>query len=223
MEKYILNHILCIYFGLINQRNWSIDWAYGWEFGAFSRNTSKPSFRYASVDWISIGRGNGPSPVRQRAIAWIGANLLSVKTIRHTLRWYLNPNTNILSRATWVNPSFSAWWRHQMETFSALLAICAGNSPVPGEFPTQRPVTRSFDVFFDLRLNKRLSKQSWGWWFETLSRPCWRHCNGTKGPPFPQTTFSNAFSRIKSFVMSLEFHWRLFLKVQLAVSQLWFW
>ena len=57
-----------------------------------------------------------------------------------------------------------------METFSALLAICAGNSPVPGEFPTQRPVTRSLDVFFDLRLNKRLSKQPWGWWFETLSR-----------------------------------------------------
>ena len=46
-----------------------------------------------------------------------------------------------------------------METFSALLAICAGNSPVPGEFPAQRPVTRSFDVFFDLRLN--MSKQSW--------------------------------------------------------------
>ena len=52
------------------------------------------------------------------------------------------------------------WWRHQMEIFSALLAICAGNSPVPGEFPTQRPVTRSFDVYFDLRPNKRLSKQS---------------------------------------------------------------
>ena len=68
-------------------------------------------------------------------------------------------------------------WRHQMETFSALLAICAGNSPVPGEFPAQRPVARSFDVFFDLRLNKRLSKQSWGWWFEMLSCPLWRHCN----------------------------------------------
>ena len=65
-----------------------------------------------------------------------------------------------------------------METFSALLAICAGNSPVPGEFPTQRPVTRSFDVFFDLRPNKRLSKQTWGWWFETLSCSLWRHCNG---------------------------------------------
>ena len=33
-----------------------------------------------------------------------------------------------------------------METFSVLLAICAGNSPVPGEFPEQRPVTWSFDV-----------------------------------------------------------------------------
>ena len=48
----------------------------------------------------------------------------------------------------------------------------------PGEFPTQRPVTRSFDVFFDLRLNKRLSKQPWGWWFETLSWSLWRQCNG---------------------------------------------
>ena len=47
-----------------------------------------------------------------------------------------------------------------MEAFTALLAVCEGNSPVPGEFPTQRPVTRIFDVFFDLRLNKRLSKQS---------------------------------------------------------------
>ena len=50
----------------------------------------------------------------------------------------------------------------------------------PGEFPAQRPVTRSFHVFFDLHLNKPLSKQSWGWWFETLSRPFWRHCNGRK-------------------------------------------
>ena len=48
-----------------------------------------------------------------------------------------------------------------METFSALLAICAGNSPIPGEFHTQRPVTRNFDVYFDLHPNKRLSKQLW--------------------------------------------------------------
>ena len=48
-----------------------------------------------------------------------------------------------------------------METFSALLALCAGNSSVTGEFPTQRPVSRSFDVFFDMRLNKQMNKQSY--------------------------------------------------------------
>ena len=47
----------------------------------------------------------------------------------------------------------------------------------PGEFPTQRPVTRSFDVFCDLRLNKLLSKQQWGWWFETPSCSLSRQCN----------------------------------------------
>ena len=64
-----------------------------------------------------------------------------------------------------------------METFSALLALCSGNSSVTGEFPTQRPVTRSFDILFDLHLHKRMSKQSWGWWFETPSCPLWRHGN----------------------------------------------
>ena len=47
------------------------------------------------------------------------------------------------------------------------------------EFPAQRPVTRSFDVFFDLCLNIRFIKQSWGWWFDRLSRPLWRHRNET--------------------------------------------
>ena len=55
--------------------------------------------------------------------------------------------------------------------------LCGGNSPVAGEFPAQRPVTWSFDVFFDLRLNKQLSKHSWGWWFEMPSRPLLRHSN----------------------------------------------
>ena len=54
-----------------------------------------------------------------------------------------------------------------MEKFSTLLALCAGNSPVTREFPVQRPVTRSFDVFFDLRPNKQLSKKSRDWWIET--------------------------------------------------------
>ena len=90
--------------------------------------------------------------------------------------WY--PQYYISLCLPWFCPT---WWRHQMATFSALLAICAGNSPVPGEFPAQRPVTRSFDLFCDLRLNKRLRKQSWGWWFETPSPPLWRHCNERTG------------------------------------------
>ena len=64
-----------------------------------------------------------------------------------------------------------------METFSALLAIWAGNSKVSGEFPAQRPVTRSFDVFFDQRLNEQFSKESGDWWFEMPSHTLWRHSN----------------------------------------------
>ena len=71
-----------------------------------------------------------------------------------------------------------------METFSALLFLCAGNSPVTGEFPSQRPVTRSFGVLFDLHLNERMSKQSWGWWLETPLRSLWRHCYGPEISPW---------------------------------------
>ena len=65
-------------------------------------------------------------------------------------------------------------WKHFR---TALLALCARNSPVTGEFPSQRPFARNFDVFFDLCLNKRFSKQLWGWWFETASYSLWRHFN----------------------------------------------
>ena len=69
------------------------------------------------------------------------------------------------------------WWRHPLETFYVLLALGAGNWLVTAEFPAQRPVTRGFHVFFDLCLNKRVSKQSWGWCFQAPSRPLRRHCN----------------------------------------------
>ena len=80
--------------------------------------------------------------------------------------------------------------------FSSLLAFWAGNSPVTGEFPSQRPVTRNFDVFFDLHLNKRLSKQSSHRWFEMPSHPLWCHCNdilifqggSASNDPLPSTT-----------------------------------
>ena len=74
-----------------------------------------------------------------------------------------------------IHQYVESWRRHQMETYSALLALCVGDLLVTGEFPSQRPVTLSFDVFFDLRPNKRFSKQSWGWWFETPSRSLWHY------------------------------------------------
>ena len=68
-----------------------------------------------------------------------------------------------------------SWWRHQMETFSALLAICAGNSPVTGEFPSQKPVTWS--LMFSLLCAWQNGLQSRYRWFETPTRSFWRHCN----------------------------------------------
>ena len=75
-----------------------------------------------------------------------------------------------------------SWGTHddQMKTFTALLALCTGNSPVTGEFPPQRPMTQSFYIFFYLRLNKQLSKQSRRRWFETPSPSLSCHCNGLK-------------------------------------------
>ena len=61
--------------------------------------------------------------------------------------------------------------------FSALLAFFAGHTPVTGEFTSQRPVTRNFDIFFDLRPNKRLRKEPWGQRFGAPSRSLWRYCN----------------------------------------------
>ena len=87
-----------------------------------------------------------------------------------------------------VTSRLHSWWRHQMGTFSALLAFCAGNSAVTSELPAQGQVTRSFDAFFDLRPNQRLSKQWWGWWFETPSCSLWRHCNVNQKSRFSSQT-----------------------------------
>ena len=120
----------------------------------------------------SVGRGKCPFSDVRVFLSKRNKNkyieFLAVKAIRCILCFGLRSRLRLQN----------AWWRHQMEAFSALLALCTGNSPVTGEFPAKRPVTRSFDVFFDLRLNKRWSKKSWGWWFETPSRSLWRHCNG---------------------------------------------
>ena len=79
-----------------------------------------------------------------------------------------------------------------------------------GEFPTQRPVTSSFDVFFDLRLNKRLSKQPWGWRFETPSWPLWRHCNAENHHKPSRWMFKhtvNAYISVVCIVQRALTHW----------------
>ena len=68
----------------------------------------------------------------------------------------------------------NTWWRLQKETFSALLALCEENLPVTGGFPSQSPVTRSFDVFFPERLIEQTIEMLW---LETPSRSLWIHCN----------------------------------------------
>ena len=79
-------------------------------------------------------------------------------------------------------------WKH----FQRYWPFVGGNSPVPGELPAQRPVTWSFDAFFDRCLNKRLSKQSFGWSFEAPSRSLWRHCNDQHVGPFVWSTSLSA-------------------------------
>ena len=73
-----------------------------------------------------------------------GANETSWKCFCHNTKQGLCP--------VWQD-LISSWWRHQMLTFSALLAICAGNSLVTGEFPAQRSATRSFDFFICAWIN----------------------------------------------------------------------
>ena len=85
--------------------------------------------------------------------------------------------------------------RHQMETFSALLALCVGNSPVTSEFPSQEPVTRSFDVFFRLQVNKRLIKQLRRRWFETPSCSLWCNCNVVASPWI--STYNGILRKVK--------------------------
>ena len=127
------------------------------------------------VNLTIIGSDNGFSPDRRQAIIWTSAGISLIRTLGTNLSEILSEirmfsftkthlkmssgkwrpfclGLNVLTHTQWYDVP---WWRHQMEAFSALLAICAGNSPVTGEFHAQRPVTRSFDVFFDLLLNKR--------------------------------------------------------------------
>ena len=92
---------------------------------------------------------------------------------------------------------------------SVSLAICARNLPVTDEFPAQRPMTRSFDVFFDLWLNEQMSKQSRGWWFEMPLPPLWCHSNDQTGQAnctVPETAGTPPAKHAKGFWLNLSWN-----------------
>ena len=92
---------------------------------------------------------------------------------------WLKLQTDYPEYSSLSNKALTTRWRHQMGTFTALLALCEGNPPVTGRLPPKRPVTRSFYVFSGACLNKRLKQSIWRW-FETPWRSLWRHCNDTR-------------------------------------------
>ena len=87
-----------------------------------------------------------------------------------------------------------------METFSALLTLCAMNSPVsPVNSPHKGQCRGALIFFFDLRLNKRLSKQSWGWWFETPLSSLSRRCNALYNYFMSSCNEQGSFDDISTF------------------------
>ena len=92
-------------------------------------------------------------------------------------KFQVSRNVYTISDRIWCNKQVNTWLLHQMETIPALMSLCEGNPSVTGGFPSQRPVKRSFDVLFDLSLNKRFSTQSRCRWFETPSCSLWRQCS----------------------------------------------
>ena len=90
--------------------------------------------------------------------------------------WFYNKGLNGMSPTSDKHFPWSMMTSSNGKVFCVTGPLC-GEFTGPGEFPSQRPVTRSFDVFFDLRLNKRLSKQPWDWGFDTPVWSLWRHRN----------------------------------------------
>ena len=145
-------------------------------------------------------------PVRQQAIIWINDSLvywhiyasLGFNELKNATTSNCFGNAGLKIQTSWRIICY--YWTYQLRycghpkymhdhcpimmtssngnVFRVTGPLC-GEFTVPGEFPSQRPVTQSFDVFFHLGLNKRFSKQSWGWWFEKPSWSLWRHCNDT--------------------------------------------
>ena len=157
---------------------------YKWKFRSICFNPSCTELLYRNMMTSSYGKyflcywpfvtGICRSPMDSpRKGQWRGALMFSLICVC-TNGWTNNQDAGIL--IYWFIRLYS-WWRHQMETFSTFLALCVGNSPFTSEFRSQRPLSQNFVVLLDLRLNKRLSKQSRRWWFGAPSHSLWRHGN----------------------------------------------
>ena len=109
---------------------------------------------------------------------------------------FFRPN-HVTARDSWSNQDDVIKWKHFPRYWPFVRGIHRSSLN-----SSQRPVTRSFDALFDVRVNKRLRKQSWGWWFERPSRPIWRHCNDI-------TRYWTQYER--KILFRLWVLWRLFL------------
>ena len=126
--------------------------------------------------WFTFGHILYEYDAIEFAIQW--------KMKQHSGHWYsivdcyIEPWIYVGHSATLVHLlHVKTLWRNEMDTFSTLQVLCERKPPITGGFLSQRQVTRSFDIFFDLRLNKRLNKQSRRRWFETPSRSLWHDYN----------------------------------------------
>ena len=136
-----------------------------------------------TVNLAIISSDNGLSTFQRQTIISTNAGLLHrCKQIYATIASKFNNRISRKWIGKWWPQSMAIWSPHddviKRKHFPRYWPFVRGNSPGTDEFPAQRPVTQSFGVFLDLRLNNLLSKQWWGWWFETASTPLWRHCNG---------------------------------------------
>ena len=102
--------------------------------------------------------------------------------------WMLVKSSNLIEH--WVMTKGSSWHSFGMmtssnENFSRVTGHLRGEFTGDRWIPRKASDAELWSFFFDLRLNERLSKQSWGWWFETPSRSLWRYCNGIKHNAIP--------------------------------------
>ena len=166
-----------------------------------SANHRSGYFSNLACDWLSIvwayseqETENGPADTGPMLLAsvrclprsglrWhsIGIFVILIETYERSCKiltyrlWYRRYLWNV--RFTDVDLIFHDMMTSSNGNIFLVTGPLCGEFTGPGEFPAQRPVTRSFDVFFHLRLNKRLSKQPRGWWFETPPWSLWRQCN----------------------------------------------